>query len=39
MYLIKNEYFGGDKPNFIDFYLYANFRTKWDSKCFKNYLQ
>lgn len=39
LYLKKNEYFGGEKPNYIDFYLLSHLKTNWGSKYFKNYLQ
>jgi hypothetical protein len=39
LYLKKNEYFGGSKPNFIDFYLLAHLKTKWQSRHFKIYLE
>lgn len=39
LYLKKNEFFGGSKPNFIDFYLLAHLKTKWQSRYFKAYLE
>jgi hypothetical protein len=39
LYLKRSEYFGGQKPNFIDFYLLAHLKTKWQSKYLRSYLE